>query len=265
MAFAFRSHAWALAGCFTNDHDWSTTVQFFRFSKSWLFKPPHQQLSLDIGIFCLFFFLGWRIPNLITWLIGWWVGTFSISFLSLFKVCESLWRIPNLMRLRVVGTELWIWVGVFLSFLALVVTVIILIHFVVAIFSSHMYAQHVFLVLFTGGSNTIACGCRRGVEAGFSQLVYRWRSFPAWGICSGEGSVSPFFSRGWCVCVVCVCIRTHCMWGTRMWAQVLRQDTWRARKKSRCTVAIAYIFTVQCTNLKSTCIYICCATGRSLD
>ena len=47
-----------------------------------------------------------------------------------------------------------------------------------------------------------------------------------------------------------------CVW-------VSGQDTWRGRRKSRCTVVIVYIYTVRCT--KYTCIYICCATGRSLD
>ena len=36
---------------------------------------------------------------------------------------------------------------------ALVVAVIILIHFVVVIFSFHMYTEQVFLALFTGDSN----------------------------------------------------------------------------------------------------------------
>ena len=41
----------------------------------------------------------------------------------------------------------------------LVVSVIILIHFVVVIFSLRMYAQQVFSALFTGVLNTIACIC----------------------------------------------------------------------------------------------------------
>jgi len=60
-----------------------------------------------------------------------------------------------------------------------VFAVTILIHFVVVIFSSHMYAQQVILVLLTGGLNTIACVCRRRLEAGFSHLVYGWHSFAA--------------------------------------------------------------------------------------
>jgi len=49
----------------------------------------------------------------------------------------------------------------------LVVSIIILIHFVVVIFSLRMYAQQVFLALFTGVSYTIACVCRRGVSGVF--------------------------------------------------------------------------------------------------
>jgi len=57
-----------------------------------------------------------------------------------------------------------------------VFAVTILIHFVVVIFSSHMYAQQVFLVLHSGVLNTIACVCGRGLKAGFSQLVNGWRT-----------------------------------------------------------------------------------------
>ena len=49
----------------------------------------------------------------------------------------------------------------------LVVSVIILIHFVVVIFSLRIYAQQVFSALFTGALNTIACVCRRGVSGVF--------------------------------------------------------------------------------------------------
>ena len=45
----------------------------------------------------------------------------------------------------------------------LVVSVIILIHLVVVIFSLRIYAQQVFLALFTGVSTTIACVCRIGL------------------------------------------------------------------------------------------------------
>jgi len=88
------------------------------------------------------------------------------------------------------------------------IMLIILKHFVVVIFSSRMYAQQVFSPLFTGVLNTIACLCRRGVSGvfptGLSQCI-----FPVWGIRWGEGSVFPFFTGGWCACVVCVCIRTR--------------------------------------------------------
>jgi len=49
----------------------------------------------------------------------------------------------------------------------LVFSVIILIHFVVVIFSLRMYAQQVFSALVTGVLNTIACVCRRGVSGVF--------------------------------------------------------------------------------------------------
>ena len=65
----------------------------------------------------------------------------------------------------------------------LVVAVIILIHFMVVIFSLCKYVQQVFLALFTGVSNNIACVCRRGVSR-----VFR----------------------------VCTHTHTHCMWGTQM-------------------------------------------------
>ena len=48
----------------------------------------------------------------------------------------------------------------------LVVAVIILIHFVVVIFSLRMYAQQVFSALFTGVLNTIACGVSGVFPAG---------------------------------------------------------------------------------------------------
>jgi len=125
----------------------------------------------------------------------------------------------------------------------LVVSVIILIHFVVVIFSSRIYAQQMFSALFTGVLNTIVCVCRRGVRGDFPAglqlaLVSSVRdSF-------GRGKCFPIFYTG-LMCMCCVCVRTHmhthCMWGTRKWAQVSEQDTWRARKKSRCTVAIAYV------------------------
>ena len=96
----------------------------------------------------------------------------------------------------------------------LVVSVIILIHFVVVIFSLRMYAQQVFSALFTGVLNTTACICRRGVSGGFPaglQLAF----VPRVRNSLGDGSVS----RGlMCMCCVCACTHTHthCMWGTRM-------------------------------------------------
>jgi len=51
----------------------------------------------------------------------------------------------------------------FLRAVVLVVSVIILIHLVVVIFSLRIYAQQVFLALFTGVSTTIACVCRIGL------------------------------------------------------------------------------------------------------
>jgi len=99
-----------------------------------------------------------------------------------------------------------------------VVSVIILIHFVVAIFSSRMYAQQVFSALFTGVLNTIACVCRRGVSGVFPAglrlvLVSSVRDS------LGRGKCLPIFYRGlMCMCCVCVCTHTHTryMWGTRM-------------------------------------------------
>ena len=122
-----------------------------------------------------------------------------------------------------------------------------------------MHAQQVFSALFKGVLNTIACICRRGVRGVFSAGVRLALSFV-------HGKCLPIFYRG-LMCMCCVCVRTlmhtHCMWGTRMWAPVSGRDTWRARQKYRCTVVIVYIYTVRCT--KYTCMYICWATGRSLD
>jgi len=102
---------------------------------------------------------------------------------------------------------------IYISFLravvvVLVISVIILIHFVVVIFSLRMYAQQVFSVLFIGVLNTIACVCRRGVSGVFPagpQLAFVSSVRDS----LGDGSVSPFFTGGLCVCVVCVCVRTH--------------------------------------------------------
>jgi len=128
-----------------------------------------------------------------------------------------------------------------------------------------MPAQLVFLALFTGVLNTIACICRRGVSKGFpaclrSAFVSSVRDL------FGHWKCLPIFYRGlMCMSCVCVCTHTHthCMWGTQMWARLSGRDTWRARKKSRCFVMMTHIYTVQCT--KYTRIYICWARGRSLD
>jgi len=94
------------------------------------------------------------------------------------------WRIRGISTclLAADGGEKCSTIYVCISFLravvvVLVVSVIVLIHFVVGIFSLRMYAQQVFWALFTGVLNTIACVCRRGVSGVF-QLVYGWRLFP---------------------------------------------------------------------------------------
>ena len=46
-----------------------------------------------------------------------------------------------------------------------------------------------------------------------------------------------------------------------MWARVSGRDTWRARKNSRCTVVVVYIYSVRCT--KYTCIYLCWAADMN--
>ena len=100
----------------------------------------------------------------------------------------------------------------------LVVSVIILIHFVVVIFSLRIYAQQVLSALFTGVLNTIACVCRRGLSGGFPcglrlAFVSGVRdSFGRW-------KCLLIFYRGlMCICCVCVCTHTHthCMWGIQM-------------------------------------------------
>ena len=100
----------------------------------------------------------------------------------------------------------------------LVVSVIVLIHFVVVIFFPCMCAQHVFSALFTGVLNTIVCVCRRAVSGFFPAglrlaLVFSVRdSF-------GRGKCPPIFERGLMfMCCMCVCTHTptHCMWGTLM-------------------------------------------------
>jgi len=104
----------------------------------------------------------------------------------------------------------------------LVISVIILIHFVVVIFSLRMYAQQVFSALFTGVLNTIACICRRGVGWVFP-LGLRLAFVSSVRDSFGHGKCLPTFYRGlMCMCYVCVYTHTHthCMWGTRMLARV---------------------------------------------
>jgi len=96
----------------------------------------------------------------------------------------------------------------------LVVSVIILIHFVGVIFSLRMYAQKLFSALFTGVLNTTACSCRRGVSGGFpAGLRLAFVSSVRDSFCL------PIFYRG-LMCMRCECVcthtHTHCMWGTRM-------------------------------------------------
>ena len=77
----------------------------------------------------------------------------------------------------------------------LVVSVIVLIHFVVAIFFPCMCAQQVFSALFTGVLNAIACICRRGVSGGFPAGL-RFAFVSSVRDSLGDGSVSPFFTGG---------------------------------------------------------------------
>ena len=82
-------------------------------------------------------------------------------------------------------------VVVVLVVVVLVVSVIFLIHFVVVIFSLCMYAQQVFLALFKGVLNTVACVRTRGVSGVFPagvllEFVSRVRDS------LGDGSVSHF-------------------------------------------------------------------------
>ena len=102
-------------------------------------------------------------------------------------------------------------ISVCISFLravvvVLVVSVIILMHFVVVIFSLRMYAQRVFSALFIGVLNTITCVCRRGVRG----------VFPAGLQLASVSSVRDSFGRWKCLrglvcmcCVVCVYAHTH--------------------------------------------------------
>jgi len=89
----------------------------------------------------------------------------------------------------------------------LVVSIIILIHFVVVIFSLRMHAQQVFSVLFTGVLNTIACICRRGVSGGFPAGL-RLAFVSSVRDSFGHGKCHPIFYRG-LMCMCCVCVYAH--------------------------------------------------------
>jgi len=88
-------------------------------------------------------------------------------------------------------------------------SVIIMIHFVVVIFSLRMHAQQVFLAVFTGVLNTIACIRRRGVSGVFPAGL-RLAFLSSVKDSFGHGKCLPiFFTGGWWVCVVCVCVHTR--------------------------------------------------------
>jgi len=102
--------------------------------------------------------------------------------------------------------------------IVLVVSVIILIHFVVVIFSLRMHAQQVFSALFTGALNTIECIYRRWVGGVFPAGL-RLAFVSSVRDSFGHGNCLSIFYRG-LMCMFCVCVcthkHTHCMWGTRM-------------------------------------------------
>jgi len=102
--------------------------------------------------------------------------------------------------------------------IVLVVSVIILIHFVVVIFSLRMHAQQVFSVRFTGVSNTIACICGKGVSGVFPAGL-RLEFVSSVRDSLGNGKCLLIFYRG-LMCMCCECVRTHththCMWGNQM-------------------------------------------------
>ena len=81
--------------------------------------------------------------------------------------------------------------------------------------------------------------------------------------------ISIFFWRGWSVCgcmreYTPARIHTHYKWGTpsRMWAQGLGRDTWRARR-IQMDLMSAYLYSYTCT--KYTCVYICWEAGWDLE
>ena len=85
----------------------------------------------------------------------------------------------------------------------LVIAVLVWIYFVVVIFFSHMYAQKVFFVLFTGVLNTITHKCKRGIEAGVSSWSMVGSCFQLEGFVWEKG-VSLHFAQGVDVYVLCV-------------------------------------------------------------
>jgi len=90
---------------------------------------------------------------------------------------------------------IYICIGFLRAVVVLVVSVIILIHFVVVIFSVRMYSQQVFSALFTDVLNTIACVCRRGVSGVFlAGLQFVFGSNVRDSL--GNVSVAPFFTLG---------------------------------------------------------------------
>jgi len=91
----------------------------------------------------------------------------------------------------------------------LVVSVFILIHFVVVIFSLRMYAQQVFSVLFTCALNDIACVCRRGVSGVFPASL-RLAFVSSVRDSFGREKCLPIFNRELMfMCCVCVCTHMH--------------------------------------------------------
>jgi len=70
-----------------------------------------------------------------------------------------------------------------------------------------------------------------------------------------------------CVFLMCVCVHTHthCTWGS-VWRVVKKhlESPWRPWEKSRRTIAIVFICTVNVFEIQMN-MYVCWATGRSLD
>ena len=149
-------------------------------------------------------------------------------------------------------------------FCAFVVSVIILIHFVVVIFSLRMYAQQVFSPLFTGVLNTTACICRGGASGVFPAGL-RLAFVSSVRDSFGHGKCLPIFYRG-LMCMCCVCVYAHARTLHVGYSDVspgVRTRHLESPEEIQMYLVIVYIYTVQCT--KYTCICICWATCRSLD